>query len=40
MTRGRKAGGTNNRGNQAGQEIDLNGLVNLVAQAMQTQNQL
>ena len=39
MARGRKAGGTNNRGNSARQEVDLNGIVNLVAQAMQTQNQ-
>ena len=40
MARGRKAGGNTNRGNNPGQAIDLNGLVNLVAQAMQTQNQL
>ena len=40
MARGRKAGGTNNRGNQTGQGVDLNGIVNLVAQAMQTQTQL
>ena len=40
MARGRKTGGTNNRGNNAGQGIDPNGIVNLVAQAMQTQNQL
>ena len=40
MARGRKAGGPGNRGNQNGQAMDLNGIVNLVAQAMQTQTQL
>ena len=40
MARGRKAGGTNNQNNQAERAVDLNGLINLVTQAMQGQNQL
>ena len=40
MARGYKVGGNTNPGNNPGQAINLNGLVNLVTQTMQTQNQL
>ena len=40
MARGSKARGNTNQGNYPGQAIDLNGLVNLVVQTMQTQNLL